>query len=252
MVWICFGIACAGSAGPSPARPGPAEPTELSAETAAAHAELVGCLDEIASQGSTDVVAACVGELHRRPQCRAAWGAAATRFDMRAVASIAAACAGEYCPDLAASAAPHLCGVDLTELPDSPLLVISLAELEGVVLAAEVDLASAPGLLARLAATLVAIVAVDRQEMSVELPGAATAEPAPALVVTLPASGPALLGARMVSDDELAAGLRERVAAGADLRVVVRADDSVSYARVVEVLDIIKTAGVSSFALAVE
>ncbi len=81
-------------------------------------------------------------------------------------------------------------------------------------------------------------------------------EPAPApdpgrptLVVSILASGQAVLGAAVVDDDQLEQRLREAVAADPELPLLVRADRNVAYKRVIEVMDRARAAGVSRLSM---
>ncbi len=255
VVWCWVGVACASQAGPSLAP---------SVKNQAAHAVLASCLDTVERDGSVARLPACLGDLHTRPGCRAAWRDGAGGLDQRAIAAIATVCAREYCPQLSPPT-PILCRTQPAEYGEAPTLVLHLAELEGVVLAAEVELGKAPGLLARLTATLVAMVVIgDSAGVTVELPraapggsrltlpGAVPGGPRLTLVVSVPESGPVMLGLRVVSDDELGERLRDSVAGDVPVSVALDADESVSYARVVEVMDIIRAAGVTDFALVTE
>ena len=83
-----------------------------------------------------------------------------------------------------------------------------------------------------------------------EVPSAEASSSSATLVVSVPESGQVMLGADPVSDDELGARLGELVAGDSTVEVLLDADQAVSYTRVVEVLDIIRAAGVTRVALA--
>jgi biopolymer transport protein ExbD len=78
----------------------------------------------------------------------------------------------------------------------------------------------------------------------------ATAPGSESLVVT--ASGELRYKNKKVTEEDLARVLKEDAALHSDLRVVLSADASVPYPRVVEVLDLARRAGVKRLALGVE
>lgn len=72
------------------------------------------------------------------------------------------------------------------------------------------------------------------------------------LSVVVAADGTVWLGRRMVTDLELEAAVQEVVAVDPDLGAVIHADERVMFARVVEVMDAIRRAGVRRMSFAVQ
>jgi biopolymer transport protein ExbD len=95
---------------------------------------------------------------------------------------------------------------------------------------------------------------IAKAEIPVELPRAANgndaAEPTLNLVIT--AAGGIFVDGQAVARDALGAEVRRRSAAEPNLRAVIAADKSVRYEHVVYAIDVIKTAGVTGFALDIE
>jgi biopolymer transport protein TolR len=95
---------------------------------------------------------------------------------------------------------------------------------------------------------------IARASIPVELPRAAAAgesvEATANVVVT--ATGALFLDGNAVTRDVLVANVRERTQAEPKLRAAIAADRAVRYEAVVEVIDALKVAGVSAFALNIE
>jgi biopolymer transport protein ExbD len=91
------------------------------------------------------------------------------------------------------------------------------------------------------------------QGMPVSLPPAASGRPAVAdsASLTVAQDGAIYLERQPVDLATLGAGLRARVSASPELAVVIHADRAVSHGRVVEVLDVVRLAGVGRLAIAI-
>jgi biopolymer transport protein ExbD len=91
------------------------------------------------------------------------------------------------------------------------------------------------------------------QGMPVSLPQAASGRPAVADSASLTVSqdGVIYLERQPVDLATLGVGLRARVSASPELAVVIHADRTVSHGRVVEVLDVVRLAGVARLAIAI-
>jgi len=100
---------------------------------------------------------------------------------------------------------------------------------------------------------MIATQAVDSASVPVKLPKASNAaSSAPsALVVNIDASGGIRLDGRAVDRPGLRQFLASRVAADTSLQVVLAADETLPYARVMAVLDDVRSAGVVRYALKV-
>lgn len=101
---------------------------------------------------------------------------------------------------------------------------------------------------------MVTSTAIVKASLKVELPQAASAGDAveSTLNVILTKDGTLLLDGVETSDEKLAAFVRQEKAANEKLQAVIAADKGVPYGEVIEVIDIVKTNGVTSFALNIE
>jgi biopolymer transport protein ExbD len=90
--------------------------------------------------------------------------------------------------------------------------------------------------------------------LKVNLPKAATteAQATASLTVTLDAQGGLYLMKNAVLEEDLKAALAREAARNPGVRVSLAADKGLSYGRVIQVLDIIKQAGVTKVALSTE
>jgi biopolymer transport protein ExbD len=95
---------------------------------------------------------------------------------------------------------------------------------------------------------------VVRCALAVDLRAQAAVHPAPhpTLEVTIDRDGSLLEDGRAVKDDAWLQRLDERVKKDSELRAVIAADGRVPYDRVVHVIDLLKSHGVSRFSLQVE
>jgi biopolymer transport protein ExbD len=90
--------------------------------------------------------------------------------------------------------------------------------------------------------------------MPVNLPKAASGQQAPAesAAITIDSQGRLFLDKEPVEKTRLGDLLRQQRAQNADLLVVINADDGVEHGRVVEVMDIVRTASIARMAIAVK
>jgi biopolymer transport protein ExbD len=90
--------------------------------------------------------------------------------------------------------------------------------------------------------------------MPVNLPKAASGQQAPAesAAITIDSQGRLFLDKEPVEKTTLGDLLRQQLAQNADLLVVINADDGVEHGRVVEVMDIVRTASIARMAIAVK
>lgn len=245
-MFLCLGAACAGGKSQPPPRIG----GEAEAAPPPARQQLVSCLDGLESRAQPDV-ASCIAELHGKPHCAAAWKAAGAPITRSALAEIGRACSEEYCPDLARPK-PRICAEGA--VPDAadvtPNLPLRIAELEAAVLAQEGGLDRDPALLGRVIATLVMMAPFYETSVEVELPKAEPNQPVAPLVIALGRSGDAQLNGKAVTDQEIASLCKKALETDPDASVLLQADENVTYERVVHVMDIVRTAGISRIALA--
>jgi biopolymer transport protein ExbD len=104
-----------------------------------------------------------------------------------------------------------------------------------------------------LIALMIAATEISAQNISVELPRAASGEPAKSetLAIALDASGALFLDGKVVTEEELAARARDARKNDPDARATLAADGKVSHARVVRVMDVLRREDVVHFALRV-
>lgn len=92
-------------------------------------------------------------------------------------------------------------------------------------------------------------------QVDVTLPKAASAAPRPekkGITVNLTKEGGLLLEKETVTLAQLKAHFQKEKATGAEITVIVRADKEVSHGRVVEVMDLARTEGLSKLAIATQ
>jgi len=101
---------------------------------------------------------------------------------------------------------------------------------------------------------IVTSAAIVRASLNVELPRAATAgaKVASTLNLVLDRGGRLSLDGHPASRDDARAALRAAVSRNPAAQAVIAADRGVPYGKVMEVIDLVKGAGVGSFALDVE
>ena len=95
---------------------------------------------------------------------------------------------------------------------------------------------------------------VEQRSLPVQLPKAAQAasENKPSFVVTMKEDGTLWLEEKLLSCDALAWQAQMESRRNKNFSVLLRADERVSYGKVVAVLDLLKRSGVERFALATE
>lgn len=95
--------------------------------------------------------------------------------------------------------------------------------------------------------------AVISQPRTIELPKAAVKPPeadTSYLVVSVSMDGQLFLAGKAATPEQLQEELRATVTKDPGIRVVVQADREVPYKKVIEVMDLVKTAGVENIAIA--
>jgi biopolymer transport protein ExbD len=92
------------------------------------------------------------------------------------------------------------------------------------------------------------------QSLKVELPKTASSDEAVTSLaaVTLTKDGKLFYNNEPIREDELAAKLRAAKAGGAEVNLVVTADEGATHGSVVHVIDVAKVEGISKFAIQVE
>jgi biopolymer transport protein ExbD len=95
---------------------------------------------------------------------------------------------------------------------------------------------------------------IAKQAIEVQLPKAAqsTSIPPTTLAVTLTREGRMYLNGAATTPDALKASVRASIAKDAKTQVIIAGDKNVSHGRVVWVLDLVKSLGVTSFAIQID
>lgn len=101
---------------------------------------------------------------------------------------------------------------------------------------------------------MVASVSVAQSAISVELPSAAAAGESvtSTLNIVIEQDGDMLLDGVVADDAAIAARVKEEKQGDAKVQAVIAADRAVAYERVMHAIDVVKGAGVTSFALSIE
>lgn len=96
---------------------------------------------------------------------------------------------------------------------------------------------------------------VSQPSIPVDLPRAASGQQqvvSSTVAISVNAQGQIFVDARAVNEAELRTTMQQRKRENAEVRAVIAADRAVPHGRVVQVIDIIRTAGVSKFAIQTE
>ena len=91
---------------------------------------------------------------------------------------------------------------------------------------------------------------VTPQAIPVDLPRASTSNAVSvAVAVSVDASGAIFADTRPVTEEQLIAYMRDRHRENAEVRAIIAADQRVAHGRVVHVIDLVRRAGVTKFAI---
>jgi len=91
---------------------------------------------------------------------------------------------------------------------------------------------------------------VTPQAIPVDLPRASTSNAVNvAVAVSIDASGAIFADARAVTEEQLGSYMRDRHRENAEVRAIIAADQRVPHGRVVHVIDLVRRAGVTKFAI---
>jgi len=95
---------------------------------------------------------------------------------------------------------------------------------------------------------------IVKPSININLPKAASGEDtAPSqLTVTISADGKAQLNGKPATDDEITAFSKETIVKKPETQAIISADKDVPHGRVISVIDLIKTAGISKFAITID
>jgi biopolymer transport protein ExbD len=95
---------------------------------------------------------------------------------------------------------------------------------------------------------------IAKQAIEVDLPKASqsTAAPPTTIAVTLTKDGALYLNGEQIAPDALRSAMKDAVAKDPKIQALISGDKSVSHGRVIWVLDTIKAAGITSFAIQID
>lgn len=95
---------------------------------------------------------------------------------------------------------------------------------------------------------------IMKPSISVNLPKAASGDSTQPskLSISLSKDGQIVLNGAIATDEELKAKAESEIATNAEVQAVISADRDLAHGRVVQVLDIVKMAGVKKFAISIE
>jgi biopolymer transport protein ExbD len=95
---------------------------------------------------------------------------------------------------------------------------------------------------------------IVKPSIRINLPKAASGEDTTPsqLTLTVKADGSALLNGKPSSDDDISLFARNAFAANAEIQAIIAADKDVPHGRVIGVIDLVKTAGITRFAITID
>jgi len=95
---------------------------------------------------------------------------------------------------------------------------------------------------------------IVKPSININLPKAASGtDTAPSqLTVTVAADGRVLLNGKESTDEEISAFAKSAIASKPDTQAIISADKDVPHGRVIGVIDLIKTAGITKFAITID
>ena len=95
---------------------------------------------------------------------------------------------------------------------------------------------------------------IMKPSISINLPKAASGEDtAPSeLNISIGANGETLLNGKPVNDDELSTTAKNNLAANKNTQAIISADKDVAHGRVISIIDIVKSAGITRFAISID
>lgn len=95
---------------------------------------------------------------------------------------------------------------------------------------------------------------IVKPSININLPKAASGQdtaPSP-LTISITADGKALLNGKNATDEELATFAKSAIESKPETQAIISADKDVSHGRVITVIDLIKTAGITKFAITID
>lgn len=95
---------------------------------------------------------------------------------------------------------------------------------------------------------------IVKPSININLPKAASGEETTPsqLTITVTADGRAILNGKEVVDAEISEFAKSSVASKPDIQAIISADKDVPHGRVITVIDLVKTAGISRFAITID
>lgn len=95
---------------------------------------------------------------------------------------------------------------------------------------------------------------IVKPSININLPKAASGqETAPSqLTLSITANGQALLNGKAASDEEITAFAKSSIASKPEMQAIISADKDVPHGRVITVIDLVKSAGITKFAITID
>ncbi len=95
---------------------------------------------------------------------------------------------------------------------------------------------------------------IVKPSININLPKAASGEDTTPsqLTVTITSDGKAMLNGKISTDDEITAFAKAALAKKPETQAIISADKDVPHGRVISVIDLVKTAGVTKFAITID
>jgi biopolymer transport protein ExbD len=93
-----------------------------------------------------------------------------------------------------------------------------------------------------------------KPSININLPKAASGQDTTPseLTITIAADGKTLLNGKPASDDEISEFARSALAKSTETQAIISADKDVPHGRVIGVIDVVKTAGITKFAITID
>lgn len=95
---------------------------------------------------------------------------------------------------------------------------------------------------------------IVKPSININLPKASSGEDtAPSqLTISISADGKALLNGKPASDEEITEFSKNSIAAKPEMQAIISADQAVSHGRVITIIDLVKSAGITKFAITID
>lgn len=101
---------------------------------------------------------------------------------------------------------------------------------------------------------MVTATVIVKPSININLPKAASGEDTTPsqLSITIGADGQTFLNGKPANDDQVAETAKEQLAKNPQVQAIISADKSVEHGRVITIIDIVKSAGITKFAISID